>query len=86
MINRFPFGVYQAGEPPRWSSRLVVAMALAAFISPFAGCFGAGSAGGEGTVDLASAKTASMSNPDTAKAASVRGNAGIADAQESGRR
>jgi hypothetical protein len=86
MINRSEVAAYEARAQSRWSSRVIVALALAAFICPLGGCFGAGSAGGEGTVDIASAKAATNSNPDMAKAAASRGKAGIVDAQKKARR
>ena len=61
-------------------------MALAALICPLGGCSSGGSAAGEGTVDISSAKGAAGSNPDFAKAAAARGKGGMADAQKTRRK
>jgi hypothetical protein len=79
MIDRVVMGASRAREPIRRPARLVTAMALAVGISLFGGCSGGGTAVGEGTIDLRRAKEASSSNLDIAKAAAVRGKAGIGD-------
>ena len=86
MIHRFLLGTFPCREPGRRSARLNVAMALVALMSPLGGCSVGGSATGEGTVDVSSAKGAGSSNPEFAKAAAVRGKGGMADAQKTRRK
>jgi hypothetical protein len=82
--NDYLITVLRACVRSRGPGRFVVAMALAVAILPLGGCWR--SAGGEGTVDISSAKSASKSNPHTAKAASARNKGGIAKAQKTRRR
>jgi hypothetical protein len=86
MYHRLLLGTFPHSERRRPLGRLVVAVALAAVMYPFGGCSNGGSAAGEGTVDLSSAKEASRSNPEISKAAAVRGKAGIGDFQKKTRR
>ena len=76
--------VYRSGRRPHGPGRLTVATALAAMILPLGGC----STGGEGTVDISSAKAASYvnSNPDMAKAAAARAKGVTGAALKTGRR
>jgi hypothetical protein len=63
---------------------LAVTAALATMTLPLGGC----SAGGEGTVDISSAKSASYvnTNPDFAKAAAARGKGVAGTALKTGRK
>ncbi len=58
------------------------AMVLLAFVFSLGGCSVGGSASGEGTIDISSAKGTMGTNSSIAKAASARGNAGMADVQK----
>jgi hypothetical protein len=80
----FAIRVDWMSEAPRRPGSLLVALALAAFLSPLGGCSGDGSGAGEGTVDISRAKDAARSNPDLAKskAAAALGGGGIGDAQK----
>jgi hypothetical protein len=86
MKNNHFITIYQAFRRLRGLGRLIVAMAMAAPILPLGGCWG--SAGGEGTVDIARAKGASYTNPnpDIAKAASARRKGVLGEAQKSRRK
>ena len=86
MIHRLLLGNSPPRGPLRRPGHIVLAMALAAFTSPLGGCSNGGSAGGEGTIDVSSARQAASSNPDIARAAAVRGKAGMADAQKTRRK
>jgi hypothetical protein len=76
--------ILRTGLQPHGLGRLAVAAALAAMILPLGGC----SAGGEGTVDISSAKAASYvnTNPDMAKAAAARGKGVTGTALKTGRK
>jgi hypothetical protein len=85
MIDRVWLGNDSLREPGRRPARLVAGTALAVFISALGGC-SSGSAVGEGTIDVSSAKAALGSNPNIAKAAAARGKAGMSDAQKTRRK
>ena len=76
--------IRRTGLQQRGLGGLAVTVALAAMILPLGGC----SAGGEGTVDISSAKAASYvnTNPDFAKAAAARGKGLTGTALKTGRK
>jgi hypothetical protein len=86
MIHPFLLGNDPRSEPGRRRRLRVVATALALSIAPLGGCLDGGVSSGEGTVDISSAKGASVSNPHIAKAAAARGKAGMADAPKTRRK
>jgi hypothetical protein len=87
MLKPFRIGFDRVCEESQRSGRLVVSMAMAAFLVPLGGCWVGGSSGGEGTVDISRAKEASLSNPDMSKAAAARGKGEVVgDALKKGRR
>ncbi len=71
-----------AGKPLRRSVGLLAAVSLAALVLAVSGCTDPGA----GTVDIATAKDAAKTNPDMAKAAALRGAAGIGDAEKGGKK
>jgi hypothetical protein len=84
MNNNYCITFLHVCERSRGLGRLVGAMAMVALILPLGGCWG--SAGGEGTIDIASARSVSGSNPNTTKAAFARDKGGIGKAQKARRK
>jgi hypothetical protein len=86
MFDRALLGNHVRHVPEYRPIHLVAAMVLLAFVFSLGGCSVGGSASGEGTIDISSAKGEMGTNSSIAKAASARGKAGMADVQKARRK